>query len=262
MRKSPDSLSKAILGERHGFQEYDQYPDIGEAVINDLSRRRLAAFYGLKQHQARKFMFLRLGIGSQLPLSIHKAAMLLGMTLDDARTLEDDALIELEKVLSSHDVARIEKKLAPSSPEEIQAEIEQKERTSGRYESDDHDLDDDEEEEETPGLEAEMTDSTTTSNLQADSLEDPLHPVAVAIQSLLPRESKVMRLLLGVGTNVPTSILDAQEVLSMTREEIEELAASAMGKLKAELSPEDNRLIKRKFSPKDCRAIKNRIRRE
>ncbi len=137
MSSSSDSQSKAILGEPHGNQEYDQYPDIGEAVINDLSESQLAAFYGLMRHQARKLLFLRLGIGSKLPLSIHKTAVLLGMAVDDARALEDETLLELEEVLDPSDIAWLDKALAPSSPEEIQAEIEQEEKALGRNLSDD-----------------------------------------------------------------------------------------------------------------------------
>lgn len=423
MSSSSDSPSKAILGEPQGNREYDpdqhdQGPEIGQAVLDDLDESQLAAFCSLKHNLGRKLLFLRLGIGSKLPLSIRQTAELLGMSKADTEELESHTLLELKKILSPSDLAWVKDLLSKSRLKKSPAEIE-RQKNSSKYDALIGDDSEDEEEykrstaapnrplkkpvcpktkalsdhlkqaikkihpslasvlrqrlgigmshpmtvdevskatghtpvtisllcmrakkalsahltpDKTQVLEDVLpgslaTKSASTPEIQAkvktlaeirtevakmdkptatkqeavrtialkgkgarthllpvqglidgkvtpldscsvppdphaDPLDDPAHPVALAIHSLSPRESKVMRVLLGVGTNKPLTILSAKDTLSMTCEEIEELAASAMGKLKAELSPEDNRLIKKKFSPKDCLAIKNRIRRE
>ncbi|MHB8830663.1 MAG: hypothetical protein ACYC44_00905 [Patescibacteria group bacterium] len=133
MSNSSDSQSKAILGEPHGNQEEDRTldntlanrPEIGELLQADLKKNGLIALYGLS-HQARKFMFLRLGIGSGIPLTLSKTAAVLSLSLDQAAELEDDALIKLEETLDAQKLLSIQVDM-PANPTASTQETEHKE---------------------------------------------------------------------------------------------------------------------------------------
>ncbi len=125
---TPRSL-KALLGEPDGNREDSEVldfflagrPEIGQRLLDDLQGTGLDALYHL-DHMSRKFMFLRLGLGTNYPQTIKQAAQTLSLSRDEALALEDDSLFKLEKILGAKKIRLLEDLLPTKEVEEPKPE--------------------------------------------------------------------------------------------------------------------------------------------
>lgn len=102
----------------------------------------------------------------------------------------------------------------------------------------------------TPAISAEEFDPeqvVSEPSLKGSTLLDPRQPTAKAISKLPHLESKIIRLLIGLGTNAPLTLVGVADTLDLSQRETELHARDAIQRLKLWLPPKDFEALKKKL---------------